>query len=152
MKDKIPHNGSNSSNPHFPATTELWSLGVTLYHLAAGQLPFRPFNGRKDRDLLHKLTTEKAPGIISGIQETENGPILWSKKLPETTKLSKNFRPIITKFFSSLLEHRREFIWSFPTFFAEVERILALRKIEVLNVAGKSAEIDSIWIPNGKEK
>lgn len=125
---------------------------MTFYHLVTGQLPFRPFNGRKNRDLLHKLTTEKEPGVISGIQDEENGPIRWSKSLPETARLSSGLRPMITKLLASLLEQRREFMWSFPTFFAEVERILALRKLEVLKVSGRSASIDSLFISSGKEK
>lgn len=63
-------------------------IGVTLYHVATGHLPFRPFGGRRNKETMHLITTEKSPGVISGVQTSENGPIEWSTKLPGTCHLS----------------------------------------------------------------
>ena len=30
----------------FDASVDLWSIGVTLYHVITGQLPFQPYGGR----------------------------------------------------------------------------------------------------------
>jgi len=41
-----------TTGKQFGASVDLWSLGVTLYHVATGQLPFRPFGGRKNKDTM----------------------------------------------------------------------------------------------------
>ena len=50
----------------FGATVDLWSIGVTLDHVATGNLPFRPFGGRRNKDTMHYITTKKNSGVISG--------------------------------------------------------------------------------------
>ena len=33
---------------HFTSSVDLWSLAVTIYHVATGRLPFQAFAGRDD--------------------------------------------------------------------------------------------------------
>jgi TANK-binding kinase 1 len=80
---------------YISANVDLWSIGVTLFHVATGNLPFRPFGGRKNKEMMHHITTKKLPGIISGTQTTENGPIEWNRNLPDHCQLSVGLKNLV---------------------------------------------------------
>lgn len=113
----------NPSNEGFDYSVDLWSLGVTFYHTATGQLPFRPHGGRKNRRQMYEITRNKDSGVISGVQKSENAQIEWSKELPATCRLSVGLKQHLTPILAGLLESNELKKWSFNTLFKEVEKI-----------------------------
>jgi len=47
--------GAVTSGEHlsqFDASVDVWSIGATLFHVATGQVPFRPLGGRNNKDMM----------------------------------------------------------------------------------------------------
>lgn len=88
----------------FTANVDLWSIGVTLFHVATGNLPFRPYGGRKNKETMYLITTKKASGVISGMQTSENGQIEWSRQMPPHCQLSEGLKRLMTPLLAGLLE------------------------------------------------
>lgn len=132
------------ANKTFGATIDLWSIGVTLYHVATGNLPFRPYGGRRNKETMHHITTKKESGVISGIQTKENGPIEWKRELPNNCQLSYGLKKIITPLLAGLLEADHRKIWTFEKFFKEVEVVLSRKALHIFHV--NKAQLITVYI------
>lgn len=111
------------SHKRYDASVDLWSLGVTFYHAAAGQLPFRPFGGRKNRETMFYITTKKESGVISGVQHKEDGSIEWSRTLPKNCRLSVGATKLVTPLLAGLMEADPAKVWTHDRFFEEVLKV-----------------------------
>lgn len=109
----------------FDATVDLWSLGVTIYHAATGQLPFKAYGGRRNRQKMYEITRTKESGVISGIQKYEDGPVEWRKDLPPTCLLSAGLKKFLVPVLASLLESNERKRTTFDRFFQEVANIIS---------------------------
>ncbi|NXD02137.1 IKKE kinase, partial [Certhia familiaris] len=124
----------------FGVTVDLWSIGVTFYHAATGSLPFVPFGGpRRNKEIMYKITTEKPPGAISGIQRQENGNIEWSYELPITCRLSVGLKDQLIPILANILEVDQEKCWGFDQFFAGTNDILHRMVVDVFSLQQASS-------------
>ncbi|RNA10812.1 serine threonine- kinase TBK1 [Brachionus plicatilis] len=118
----------------FRAGIDLWSTGVTLYHVATGMLPFRPIGGRHNRETMIKITRDKPTGFISGIQNQIDGQIEYSNRLPETCQLSKKLQELLVPMLAGLMENNYDLMLSFDKFFEISSYIYNLTFVNVMNL------------------
>lgn len=129
----------------YGVSVDLWSIGVTFYHAVTGSLPFIPFGGpRRNKKTMYKITTEKPEGAIAGVQKTDDGPIEWSYRLPQSCQLSEGLKTPLVPVLASILEANQEKCWGFVQFFAATTDILHRITIHIFSL--QQATTHSIYI------
>ncbi|XP_076078314.1 serine/threonine-protein kinase TBK1-like [Mytilus galloprovincialis] len=115
----------------FTISADLWSLGATLYHTVTGKVPFSPYIGRDDKNVMFEMISEKESGVISGEQMSAGGSIHWSKNLPKTCRLSKSMNTCVKTILINLLESDKTKIWSFEDFFDAADELMSRKPVYV---------------------
>lgn len=100
----------------FTDTHELWSIGVTFYEAATGQLPFLPKNGRENYKLMYRMITEKKLGDISA-KELENSQLQWSSELPAHALAAHPHREKVQAYLAGLLNVCINFTFNYSSFY-----------------------------------
>lgn len=101
----------------FDISADMWSLGVTLFHAATGNVPFHAYGGRFDKAKMYEILSNKARGVISGQQLVSGGPIQWSSELPTTCKLSRPLRDRVRDILTRMFDSAKDTSWGFDQFF-----------------------------------
>ncbi|XP_064605224.1 serine/threonine-protein kinase TBK1-like isoform X2 [Liolophura sinensis] len=122
-----------SAQKQFTLAVDLWSIGATLYHAVTGSIPFRPYDGRRDKETMFEMIGRKETGIISGVQETPNGEIYWSNDLPASCCVSENLKTVLREMCAGMMERDPRRMWTFETFFCEAERLFEKERIFIFS-------------------
>ncbi|XP_029948368.1 inhibitor of nuclear factor kappa-B kinase subunit epsilon [Salarias fasciatus] len=124
----------------YGVSVDLWSIGVTLYHTATGNLPFAPYEGpRRNKPTMYKITAEKPMGAIAGIQRAEGGPIEWSYHLPHNCQLSQGLRVQLVPVLAGILEADQERCWGFDQFFTATTDVLQRQPVHLFSLQQAAA-------------
>ncbi|KAM3877897.1 inhibitor of nuclear factor kappa-B kinase subunit epsilon [Diretmus argenteus] len=124
----------------YGVSVDLWSIGVTFYHAAAGSLPFTPYGGpRRNKHTMYKITTEKPVGAIAGIQRVEDGPLEWSYHLPHSCQLSQGLKVQLVPVLAGILEADQERCWGFDQFFTATTDILQRKPVHFFSLQQATA-------------
>ncbi|XP_053378438.1 serine/threonine-protein kinase TBK1-like isoform X2 [Mercenaria mercenaria] len=115
----------------FTSSVDLWSLAVTIYHVATGKLPFQAFGGRNDSHMMFQIMSGRRSGDISGIQREPGGPVDRSKHLPETCYLSRGLRRLIEPILSGLFEIDPTRATTFDQYFHAVSDVIEMKTLKV---------------------
>ena len=101
-------------------------------------MPFRPFLGRQDRDVMFKMTGDKKKGVISAFQLDHNGKIFWDTNLPEHIRTLPHLRLLLTCILAGILESNSDDCMTFDKFVDQIFIITSLKVITVFTIFDSS--------------
>jgi len=125
---------SNYGRNNFPASTDLWSIGVTLYQTASGMLPFRIIG--KNQDKMFSVINNKSSGVISAYQIRRNDSVVLIEEteLPKNCLMSPALKNLMCPLLASLMESNQEKKLSYAEYFIKAQKIVAKKKVHVFFV------------------
>lgn len=126
---------------------EMWSIGVTLYHVATGQLPFQPLGGRNNRATMYEIISTKQSGVISGVQTQSDGTILWSRDFPDSCPLSRGLRGHVVPIIAGAVDNNVQLQWKFDEFFPRCESFY--QRLDVVVFCLVTAQFHHVYVHHG---
>eukprot|EP00118_Oscarella_pearsei_P011377 m.76120 g.76120 ORF g.76120 m.76120 type:complete len:755 (+) comp35969_c0_seq1:593-2857(+) len=119
----------------FDSTVDLWSIGVTLYHAATGKLPFQAHGGRNNREMMHRIISQKTARTISGIQKTEKeSSVEYSDRLPATAQICGALADDIARLLRKILDTNQSEMEGFEVFLDVCEKIASSTCVVVFSM------------------
>lgn len=105
----------------FGYSHELWPIGVSMFEMATGRLPFRPPGGRKNCKQMYQMTSNKSDDTISF-----NTAGLPEHDLPANCNIQADLRSSVRALIAGLLKTKE--IWSIERFETEMKTLTAKSK------------------------
>lgn len=108
-----------------------WCLGVTLYQIATGRIPFLPAAGVNDSKIMNIMINKKPTNAISANQNPVVNNIIWSTKLPKTCRISFSQKEVLTTILANLLKTDFNERSSFDDYYKTSRQFLEVTPFEV---------------------
>lgn len=116
----------------FDSKMDLWSIGVTLFHIATGSLPFQIKDYRKKREIFAKMT--EGDCIISAEVDPISSEVSYYRGLPAHCQMSEGLKELIVPLIAGLLSLKLEGQWDFLDFHTHAMKIINKQIIKIFYV------------------
>lgn len=119
-----------SPTREFGPNIDLWSIGVTLYQTATGNLPFLV----QDRQLMLQIYTKMKDneGIVSAVQNSDD--VIFQKKLPKNCRLSFGLKQLVTPIIAGVFIQDKSRQWSFTKYYERVSEVVSRKLVRVFYI------------------